>query len=117
MPKNGKSRSQSAGHWARSPWQMPLRAWKDIAARTWKRTWQDNVGLVSAGVACYGFLAMVPLLGLIVLVYGVAADPQTVVQNMRTLTSILPTDVAAPAPSMAEATPEPPKVKSKSKQP
>src|SRR5438128_7782137 len=32
------------GHQATSPWQMPLAAWKDIAARTYKRTWDDNVG-------------------------------------------------------------------------
>jgi membrane protein len=73
---------------------MPRRAWKDIVSRTWKRVWQDNVGLVSAGVAYYGFLAFVPLLGLIVLVYGLVADPQTVVSNVRTMTIILPPDVA-----------------------
>lgn len=82
------------GHWATSPWQMPASAWKDIASRTWKRTWQDNVGLVSAGVAYYGFLAIVPLLGLIVLFYGFVAQPATVVSNMRTLTALLPPDAA-----------------------
>ena len=73
---------------------MPPRAWKDIASRTWKRTWQDNVGLVSAGVTYYGFLALVPLIGMIVLLYGVIADPQTVVSNVRAMTAILPPDVA-----------------------
>lgn len=73
---------------------MPRRAWKDIVSRTWKRVWQDNVGLVSAGVAYYGFLAFVPLLGLIVLVYGLVADPQTVVENVRTMAIVLPPDVA-----------------------
>lgn len=94
MPKNGKRRNESDGHWARSPWQMPWRAWKQIASRTWIRTWQDNVGLVSAGVAYYGFLAIVPLLGLIVLAYGLLADPQKVVDDFRMLASILPADVA-----------------------
>ena len=42
---------------------MPLRAWKDIVARTYKRTWDDNVGLVAAGVAFYGFFALLSLLG------------------------------------------------------
>jgi len=73
---------------------MPARAWKDIASRTWKRTWQDNVGLVSAGVTYYGFLALVPLIGIIVLLYGLFADPQTVVSNVRAITAILPPDVA-----------------------
>ena len=84
----------SGGHRAKSPLQMPARAWKAIAARTWKRTWQDNVGLVAAGVAYYGFLAFVPLLGITVLAYGLVVDPSTVVSNVRAMTSILPPDVA-----------------------
>ena len=73
---------------------MPAPAWKDIIARTYKRIWDDNVGLVAAGVAFYGFFALLSLLGLIVLVYGFAADPFTVIKNMSTLTAVLPTDVA-----------------------
>jgi membrane protein len=73
---------------------MPKRAWKDILARTYKRTWDDNVALVSAGVAFYGFFALLSLLGLIVLVYGFVADPRTVIEHMQELTVVLPTDVA-----------------------
>jgi membrane protein len=74
---------------------MPLSAWKEILARAWSATWNDNVGLVAAGVAFYGFLAFVPLLGVLVLTYGLVADPGTVVGHMRILTAILPADVAA----------------------
>ena len=82
------------GHLASSPWQMPPRAWKDIATRTYKRTWDDNVALVAAGVAFYAFFALFSILGLIVLAYGFVAEPRTVVDNMRSLTAVLPTDVA-----------------------
>jgi len=82
------------GHEAKSPAEMPAPAWKDIIARTYKRIWDDNVGLVAAGVAFYGFFALLSLLGLIVLVYGFAADPFTVIKNMGALTAVLPTDVA-----------------------
>ena len=82
------------GHHAESPAQMPAPAWKDIAARTYKRTWDDNVGLVAAGVAFYSFFALLSLLGLIVLVYGFVADPRTVIEHMRALTAVLPEDVA-----------------------
>ena len=73
---------------------MPAPAWKDIAARTYKRVWDDNVGLVAAGVAFYGFFALLSLLGLIVLSYGLVTDPHTVIEHMRALTAVLPTDVA-----------------------
>lgn len=82
------------GHAATSPWKMSRGAWKQIASRTWRRTWLDNVGLVAAGVAFYGFLAIVPLLGIIVLAYGLAADPQTTISNINSLTRFLPPEVA-----------------------
>jgi membrane protein len=82
------------GHQASSPSEMPRAAWKDIAARSYKRTWDDNVGLVAAGVAFYTFFALLSLLGLIVLSYGFVADPHTVIEHMRALTTVLPTDVA-----------------------
>jgi len=71
------------GHQASSPAQMPPPAWKDIVKRTYKRTWDDNVALVSAGVAFYGFFALLSLLGLIVLVYGFVADPAAVIDQVR----------------------------------
>ena len=82
------------GHRAAAPSEMPARAWKDIAARTYKRTWDDNVALVAAGVAFYGFFALLSLLGLIVITYGFVAEPKTVIDHMSTLTAVLPTDVA-----------------------
>ena len=74
---------------------MPWAAWKDIASRTWQRTWDDNVGLVAAGVAFYGFFALLSLLAMVVMLYGIAAAPATVVSNIQSLTAILPTDMAA----------------------
>ena len=82
------------GHAASNPLQVPRRAWKDIVKRTYKRVWDDNVGLVAAGVAFYAFFALLSLLGLIVLVYGFAADPLTVIEHMQALTAVLPSDVA-----------------------
>lgn len=82
------------GHQASSPAEMPALAWKDIAKRTYKRVWDDNVGLVAAGVAFYSFFALLSLLGLIVLAYGFVADPATVIEHMWSLTAVLPGDVA-----------------------
>jgi membrane protein len=94
MAKANHKPGTDRGRQATAPSQMPGLAWKDIAKRTWIRTWQDNVGLVAAGVTYYGFLALVPLLGIIVMLYGLLAEPETVVDNVRTLTTILPPDVA-----------------------
>src|SRR5436190_4125078 len=91
MPKS--SNQVDRGRKATSPWQMPLVAWKEVAVRVWNESWVDNIGLVAAGVAFYGFLAFVPLLGIIVLAYGFFAQPDTVVAHVMALLRILPPDV------------------------
>jgi membrane protein len=68
--------------------------WKDVLVRSWKEASDDNVGLIAAGVAFYAFLAMVPLLGAIVLSYGLVAEPATVMRNVEQLTSVMPADAA-----------------------
>ena len=62
--------------------------------RVWNESWVDNIGLVAAGVAFYGFLALVPLLGILVLTYGLFAEPDTVVAHVMAMLRILPPDVA-----------------------
>jgi membrane protein len=65
-----------------------------VISRTWQQTWVDNVGLVAAGVAFYGFLAAVPLLAAIILVYGLIAEIGTVIDTMQLLFHVLPNDIA-----------------------
>ena len=61
-------RRDPKGHQAESPWRIPRAGWKQVIRRTWQQTWLDNVGLVAAGVAFYGFLAFVPLLAAVILI-------------------------------------------------
>jgi membrane protein len=87
--------SQRDGREATSPWQLPLRAWRDVVVRTWKEADADNVALIAAGVSFYGFLALVPLLGAVVLAYGFLADPDTVLRDMTAMMAVMPKDIAA----------------------
>ncbi len=82
------------GRSASRPWHMPPRALIAIARRTVAEAINDNIGLIAAGVAFYGFLALVPFLAAVVLVYGVAADPATVERHVSALTEVMPADVA-----------------------
>jgi membrane protein len=86
--------SDATGRNARSPWAIPLAGWKEVLVRSWSEATDDNIGLIAAGVAFYGFLALVPLLGAVVLSYGFLAEPETVVRNMKGLTSVMPGDAA-----------------------
>ena len=68
--------------------------WKQVLTRSYKEAGDDNIGLIAAGVAFYAFLAMVPLLGAIVLSYGLIAEPATVMKNVKQLTGVMPADAA-----------------------
>ena len=65
---------------------MLLRAWQGAA--------RDNIGLISAGVAFYAFLAIIPLLGAVALTYGLIASPARVIADLDALTRALPADAA-----------------------
>jgi membrane protein len=78
------------------PIQWPaLAEWRAVFMRTWTESSDDNVSFLAAGVAFYAFLAFVPLLASAVLIYGLAAEPQTVATHIRKLFEILPSDAAS----------------------
>jgi YihY family inner membrane protein len=81
-------------HQATSPWSMSAREWWKVLKRTWAEGNDDNIGLIAAGTAFYGFAAIVPLLASVVLSYGLVADTATVVANIRALFNVLPEDAA-----------------------
>jgi len=72
-----------------------FRDWRQVLVRTWKEASDDNVGLLAAGVAFCAFLAFVPLLAAVVLIYGLAADPADVARHIATLAETLPRDAAS----------------------
>lgn len=75
-------------------WRVLRRDWRRIAVSTWAELSDDNVSLLAAGVAFYSFLAFVPLLAAVVMIYGLAADPADAALHAQALLRLLPTDVA-----------------------
>lgn len=82
------------GRFAESPWAIPAEGWKAVLRRSWTEAGEDNIGIVAAGVSFYGFLALVPMLGAVVLTYGLVAEPKTVIHDVRAMTSVMPADAA-----------------------
>lgn len=77
------------------PTAFTPRGWRDVIVRTWREASRDNVGLIAAGISFYAFLALLPLLAAIVLIYGLVADPQTVIQHVREFSGAMPVEAAA----------------------
>lgn len=67
----------------------------DTLKRTWQGAAEDNAGLVAAGISYYAFLAMVPLLAVSVLLYGLVATPETVARDIEALGRGLPPSAAS----------------------
>lgn len=82
------------GYESHAPWHHPWRAWKAIFARIYVMVGYHNLPLMAAGVAFYAFLSFVPLLGAVVMTYGLIADPATVAEHMQTIINLVPADAA-----------------------
>ena len=79
---------------AERPTQIPWRGWKQIVRRAWTENTADNMPIIAAGVAFFGFLALFPALIAIISIYGLVASPQTVTSQIEDITQALPASAA-----------------------
>jgi membrane protein len=63
------------------PSEIPKPGWMQIVKRAWKEAKKDAVPLLAAGVAFYAFLAMVPTLIALVMIYGLVTDDTAAVSD------------------------------------
>jgi membrane protein len=78
------------GRDADSPAQIPKRGWKDILLRVYNGFGEDRILMNAAGVTFYALLALFPAIAAFVSIYGLFADPQTIVNHLDTLAGVLP---------------------------
>ncbi len=68
----------------------------------WVRIEEREVGLIAAGVAFFGFLAVFPALAAVIALWGFAADPVVISQQLALLADFLPTEAYALLRDQAE---------------
>ena len=83
------------GRHALSPWGIPWPGFKDVGLRVFRETKNDYIGLIAAGCAFYGLLAIFPAIAASIAIWGLLADPATIVGQIDGLTRALPGDAAA----------------------
>lgn len=88
-----RSGDGARGRAADEPQEVTARGWKDIVTRTGAQVKDDNVILMSAGVAFFALLALVPALVAIVSIYGLVADPAEVTSQIDDALAAAPTEV------------------------
>jgi membrane protein len=97
-PRDGARRDAAdgvPGGGAERPTQIPARGWKQVLLRTKDQVKEDNLPLLAAGVAFFGFVALFPALIAGMTLYGLVADPAEVEQQVEQLTGALPEEAAS----------------------
>lgn len=66
---------------------------KQTAVELKARIKDDDLGLVAAGVAFFGFLSVFPALATVISIYGLIADPQSVQSHISAMSGTVPQEV------------------------
>ncbi|WP_300012492.1 YihY/virulence factor BrkB family protein [uncultured Roseobacter sp.] len=91
------------GRSAETPTDIPARGWKDIAFRLKDEISADRVGLIAAGIAFYGLLALFPAITALIAISGLMVEPSQIVDQLERLSGLMPEDVIAIVTGQATA--------------
>ena len=78
---------------AETPTTISAVGWKDVAFRVKNQVAKDRVGLVAAGVAFYGLLALFPAITALIAISGLLIEPSLIVTQIQGLSGLVPEEV------------------------
>lgn len=80
----------AVGRNADSPAGIPAAGWRDILYRVWRAVQKDHVGLVAAGIAFYGLLAIFPAITALMAISGLVVEPAEIHSQLATIRTFIP---------------------------
>jgi membrane protein len=78
------------GRSAEGPSEIPVRGWKDILLRVYNSISDDRILANAAGVTYYALLALFPGIAAVVSIYGLFADPNSIISHVDTMAGFTP---------------------------
>lgn len=78
------------GRDAEAPHHIPVKGWKDILFRVKDEIAEDHLGLIAAGVAFYGLMALFPAIAAGVALTGIFTEPGWIVDQVESMSGLLP---------------------------
>ncbi|MCK7614136.1 YihY/virulence factor BrkB family protein [Roseibium sediminicola] len=84
----------SRGRTAETPAEIPPLGWLDVAYRVWLAMERDHVGLIAAGVAFYGLLAIFPAITALMALSGLVVEPVEIARQLELIKSVVPQEAA-----------------------
>jgi membrane protein len=83
-------RGDRRGRFTEGPSEIPALGWKDILLRVYSGISEDRILANAAGVTYYALLALIPGIAGLVSIYGLFADPNTIISHVDTVTGVAP---------------------------
>jgi membrane protein len=93
-PTVGDSGESNRGREAETPTEIPPHGWRDIFLRVKDKVAADNLSIIAAGVAFYGFLAIFPAIAAVVSAFGLITSPAELQTYLHIIESLLPSEAA-----------------------
>jgi membrane protein len=73
--------------------RIPFAGWKDVVFRVKNQVAKDRVGLLAAGVAFYGLLALFPAITALIAISGLLIEPSRIVAQLNSFSGLMPEEV------------------------
>jgi membrane protein len=90
--QKARAAEHGRGRTAMAPVQIPWRGWRDIVARVVRKTQDDRVLSLAAGVAFYSVFALVPAVAAGVSLYALFADAITIANHVSLAAGVVPAE-------------------------
>jgi membrane protein len=90
--RRSSTNADDRGRHATRPGKVPPRGWSDVLMRTHRGIRDTHTSIIAAGVAFYAFLALIPALIALTIVYGLVANPADVKDQIGSFASAAPQD-------------------------
>lgn len=90
VPSHERIRPAARGARARSPWRIGARGLLEALKRAGLRLLPGEIGLVAAGIAFFGLLALFPGIAALVAIAGILLDPAIVTDELQATLAALP---------------------------
>lgn len=82
------------GEFAQSPFAIPRAGWMAILFRVKDEVSSDRIGLVAAGIAFYGLMALFPAIAALVALAGLVVEPTAVAESLERAAAMMPASAA-----------------------
>ena len=67
-------------------------SWGRILGNVWTEPDRDHISILAAGMAFYGLLSLFPGMSALISIYGLAADPAIIEEQLGALAGVLPSE-------------------------